>query len=285
MQETTTHKQKGITMKYGFVIPGSDAPTHVEVAREIEAAGWDGVFVADAVYWTHPWVSLAGIAMCTERVRLGTMLTPVSRCRPWELASQTATLDQLSQGRVVLPVGLGAVDTGFDRVGEATDRKVRAQLLDEGLELVTRFWSGQPFSYHGEHYHIKWEAGMWTCSPVQSPRIPIWVVGVWPRMKSMRRALRWDGLLLDKMDDAGAHVPVTPDDVREIRAFIEENREADTPFDIVMEGVTPGNDRKRAVAQLRPYMEAGVTWWIESMWTGGMKKVRARIRQGPPSDE
>jgi len=208
-------------VKYGFIIPGGTAAIHVEMAQEIEAAGWDGVFVADAVYWTDPWVSLAGVAMRTERVRLGTMLTPVSRRRPWELASETATLDQLSNGRVVLPVGLGAVDTGFERVGEATDRRVRAQLLDEGLELITRFWSGEPFSYHGEHYNVDWEAGMWTCSPVQSPRIPIWVVGVWPRMKSMRRALRWDGLLLDMMDEKGEHVRATPDDVRAIKASIK----------------------------------------------------------------
>src|SRR5436305_9815532 len=167
-------------MKYGFVIPGGDLWTHIELGQEIEAAGWDGVFVADSVIGLDPWVTLAAIATRTERVRLGTLLTPVSRRRPWKLASETATLDQLSNGRVVISVGLGAVDTGFDKVGEETDRRVRGQLIDEGLELMTRFWSGQPFHYHGEHYHVDWEPTFWSCNPVQSPRIPIWVVGAWP---------------------------------------------------------------------------------------------------------
>ncbi|MDP9380206.1 MAG: LLM class flavin-dependent oxidoreductase [Chloroflexota bacterium] len=139
-------------MRYGFVIPGGDVKTLVEVAQEIEEAGWNGVFVADGVYGTDPWVSLAAIAVCTQRVRIGTLLTPPSRRRPWKLASEAATLDRLSNGRVILPVGLGATDTGFDKVGEETDRRVRAKLLDESLEIMTGFWSGRKFSFEGEHY-------------------------------------------------------------------------------------------------------------------------------------
>src|SRR5215210_1665136 len=155
-------------MQYGFVIPGGDVPEIVDVAQEIEDAGWDGVFVADGVYGTDPWVSLGAMAARTERVRLGTLLTPVARRRPWKLASETATLDRLSNGRAILSVGLGAIDTGFDSVGEATDRKVRGELLDEGLELLARFWSGQPFSYHGKHYNVEWGTD-WSYKPVQSP--------------------------------------------------------------------------------------------------------------------
>ena len=218
-------------MKYGFVIPGGDVLDHIEIAEEIETAGWDAVFVADGVYGTDPWVSLAAIAVRTRRVRLGTLLTPVSRRRPWKLASETATLDRLSGGRAILTVGLGAIDTGFDQVGEVTDRRVRGQLLDEGLDVMTRLWSGRPFSYSGEHYHVEWDA-TWSYTPVQSPRIPIWVVGAWPHKKSVRRAARWDGLIAAKKEADGSFVQPTPDDLREMKALIEENRaSADGPFD------------------------------------------------------
>ena len=270
-------------MQYGFVVPGGDVDVLIEIAPEIEAAGLDAVFIADAVYGTDPWVSLAAMAMRTQRVKLGTMLTPVSRRRPWKLASETATLDRLSNGRALLPVGLGAIDTGFDQVGEATDRKVRAQLLDEGLELVTRFWSGKPFRFHGAHFHVEWDA-TWPYTPVQSPRIPIWVVGAWPRKRSMQRAVRYDGVIAVKMEGATPFGTITPDDIRAIGAFAAEHRAAEPPLDIVLEGVSPIGDKDQAAAHVRPFAEAGATWWIESMWDvpGGMKAVRRRIAQGPP---
>lgn len=273
-------------MRYGFVIPGGDVGTLVEIAQEIEAAGWDAVFVADYVYGTDPWVSLGAIGARTERVKLGTLLTPVSRRRPWKLASELATLDRLTNGRALLAAGLGATDTGFANVGEATDRKVRAQLLDEGLELMTRFWSGKPFRYEGEHYKVNWGKG-WLYTPVQQPRVPIWVVGAWPRPVSMRRAARWDGVIASKMTGEGSFEQPTPDDVRAMKAFVDEERARtgqSGPFDIVIEGVTPGDNSETAAEILVPFAEVGVTWWIESMWTapGGMKGVLKRIRQGPP---
>lgn len=142
-------------MRYGFVLPFVDARTAGDLAREAEAHGWDGVFVADTVWGIDPWVALAAAAMTTERIRLGTMLTPLSRRRPWKLASETATLDNLCGGRLTLAAGLGAPDTGFAEFGEETDRKKRAELLDEGLEILTGLWRGQPFSYEGKHYRIR----------------------------------------------------------------------------------------------------------------------------------
>ena len=270
-------------MKYGFVIPGGDVLEHLEIAQEIEAAGWDGVFLGDAVYWMDPWVSLAGIAVRTERVRLGPLLTPVSRRRPWKLASETMTLDRLSGGRVILPVGLGAVDTGFAQVGEETDRRVRAQLLDEGLEVVERFWSGKPFSYAGDHYKVEW-GGDWLFTPVQQPRIPVWVVGVWGRKASMRRALRWDGVLASKIGSDGLFNSPTADDVRSIREYADVNRSQSTPFDIVVEGITPTSDQRSWPSRIKPLADAGATWWIESMWEvpGGLDAVLERVRLGPP---
>lgn len=266
-------------MKCGFVLPFVDARTAADLSSEAETCGWDGVFVADTVWGIDPWVTLAAAAMTTERIRLGTMLTPLSRRRPWKLAAETATLDNLSGGRVILAAGLGAPDTGFAAFGEATDRKQRAGLLDEGLDIVTGLWRGQPFSYEGEHYTVRPTEFFPPPPPVQRPRIPIWVVGAWYRQRSMRRALRYDGLLPNVLDGAGRSAELTPERVREMRAHAEEQGIRD--FDIVVEGVTePGS----AVETVRPFAEAGATWWLESMWEGpnGPEELRERLRSGPP---
>ncbi len=273
-------------MQYGFIFPGEGARAAAELAHEAEAAGWDGFFVWDSVWGIDPWVTLAAVAMRTERVRIGTMLTPVSRRRPWKLAGETVTLDRLSGGRLILSVGLGATETGFDKFGEETDRKIRAELLDEGLDILTGLWRGQLFNYSGKHYLVQETTFMPPPPPVQSPRIPIWVVGLWPRTKSMQRVLRYDGLLPAKMGDGGIST-VTPADIREMKAFIEARRTGTTPFDIVMEGQTPGGDRVRAGETVQPLAEAGVTWWLETMWSppNEPEDARARIRQGPPRIE
>lgn len=270
-------------MKYGFVLPSGDARTAADFAYDAEQAGWDGFFVWESVWGIDAWVMLTAAAMRTERIRLGTLLTPPSRMRPWKLASETVTLDHLSNGRVILSVGLGAPDTGFEAFGEVTDRKTRAELMDEGLDILTGLWRGQPFSYDGKHYHIKETTFSPPPPPVQQPRIPIWVVGAWPRMKSMQRVLRYDGLLPSVMDGDGKQRDLTPDDIRAMNAFIDRNRTATTPFDIVMEGVTPGDDLQQATSIIQPWIDAGATWWIESMWSvDSLQTVHERLRQGPP---
>lgn len=271
-------------MKHGFIIPSGDPLTVAGLAHEVEKAGWDGAFYWDGIcvggFDTYdPWVVMAAMAMRTSRVRIGAMLTPPARRRPWKLARETVTLDHLSNGRLVLPVGLGATDDGgFSKVGEPTDKKVRAKLLDESLEILTGLWSGEPFSYEGEHYRV--EEMTFLPKPVQSPRIPVWVVGAWPSKKSMNRALRYDGLLAYT-----TRGEVTADDIREMKRYVEENREGDTPFDIVWEGETPGEDPDRAAEIVKPYAEAGATWWMESPWTppNDPDTLRERIRRGPPS--
>ena len=275
-------------MQYGFILPGGDLSTLIELASEAEDAGWDGVFYWDAIcieaagLMYDPWIVLAAMATRTTRIRIGAVLTPLSRRRPWKVARETVTLDHLSNGRLILPVGLGALDDGgFAKVGEATERKVRAQLLDESLEILTGLWSGQPFSFHGQHYHV--EEMTFLPPPVQSPRIPIWVVGVWPRMKSMQRALRYDGLLPNKMPDDGE---ITPADIQAMKTFIARERSSATPFDIVWEGETPGENHGQASDIVRPWAEAGATWWMETRWgtwsSSREQQVRTRIRQGPP---
>jgi alkanesulfonate monooxygenase SsuD/methylene tetrahydromethanopterin reductase-like flavin-dependent oxidoreductase (luciferase family) len=273
-----------VGVQFGVTLPHDEQPRDlVGLAREAEQAGWDGVFVWDVIIGNDVWVLLTAMMMATERLRLGTMLTPVSRRRPWKLAQETATLDQLSGGRVILPVGLGAPDSGFANFGEEIDRKTRAELLDEGLEIITGLWSGQPFSYEGKHYRVS--ETTFTPTPAQSPRIPIWVVGALGREKSMRRVARYDGLLPHKMGWPDAQV--TPADIREARDYITAQRMATTPFDIVMEASTPGDDPRRAAEIVEEWQSAGCTWWLEAVWDGprqrgGLEGMRKRIRQGPP---
>lgn len=271
-------------MKYGFVLPYGDARIAADYAQAAETAGWDGFFVWEPVWGVDAWVALTAAAMKTERIRLGTMLTPVSRMRPWKLASETATLDHLSGGRVILSVGLGALDAGFKSFGEVTDRKTRAELLDEGLDILTGLWQGQPFSYQGKHYTVQeFTFPHLPPAPIQQPRIPIWAVGAWPREKSMRRALKYDGLLPNKINAEGQIETFTPDDVRQMRAYVQEKRTQTTPYDIVVEGVTPGDAPDKAAEIVRPWADAGATWWIEGLWqAANLEAVLARIRQGPP---
>ena len=278
-------------MRYGFIIPKGDPRTVAELAHEAEESGWDGAFYWDgiAIEWGglvvyDPWVVMAAMAMRTERVRLGAIVTPPSRRRPWKLARETMTLDHLSHGRLVVPVGLGAVET-FGKVGEVTDRKTRAAILDESLEILTGLWSGEPFSFLGDHYQV----GEMTFLPVpvQRPRIPIWVVGAWPREKSMARALRYDGILLNVLNPDGSQGEATPERYAEVAAYVAEHRTQPGPFDIVVEGVTPADDPAAAAAKVRPFAEAGGTWWIESPWQepNDVPDLRRRIAAGPPRVE
>ena len=276
-------------MKYGFVLPLGDARAAADLAAECERAGWDGFFVWEPVWGWEAWILLAAAAMRTERIRLGTMLTPVSRMRPWKLAGETVTVDHLSNGRVILAVGLGAPESGFQMFGEETDRKIRAELLDEGLDIVTGLWSGESFSYSGKHYTVSADAKIVAPPPppVQQPRIPIWVVGAWPRPKSMARALRYDGILPQTYDAEGKPREIVPDDFRDIRAYVEQHRAQPGTIELIMEGTTPGDDPEQAAAKVRPWAEAGATWWIEGMWEtleqpDGPARVLERARQGPP---
>lgn len=275
-------------MKYGFVLPSGEARIAAEFALQAEQSGWDGFFVWEPVWGIDAWVSLAAASMVTKHIHLGTLLSPISRMRPWKLASETATLDNLSNGRVILSVGLGAVETGFKDFGEITDRKIRAELLDESLEIITSLWLGQPFKHVGKHYQVQITSESFRPppKPIQRPHIPIWVVGAWPRLKSMHRVLRYDGLLPNVMAEDGKvrMEPASPGEIIEIKKFIDDNRSQESPFDIIMEGRTPGDNPQAAAKIIRPYVQAGITWWIETMWDEpNLDHVLERIRLGPPN--
>jgi hypothetical protein len=276
-------------MRYGFVLPGGTATEQLEQAVIADEAGWDGVFVWEAAYGVDAWTLLAAMAPRTTRVRLGTMLTPLPWRRPWKVASQAVTLDQVSGGRAILAVGLGAVDTSLGQTGEETDRRVRAEMLDEGIDLIAGFWEGR-LDYASRHYRVDLRARedlARTAQPVQRPRIPIWVVGAWPRPKSMRRVLRCDGLLPACMDDRGFR-DATPDDIRAILRWLDEQGGVRPGFDVVMEGETPAADPVEAAATVAPWAKAGCTWWLEARWAmphdsdERMREVRERLAAGPP---
>ncbi|HRE48363.1 MAG TPA: LLM class flavin-dependent oxidoreductase [Aggregatilineales bacterium] len=282
-------------MKYGFVLPYADPRTAVELACEAEDAGWDGFFTWEPVWGWEAWVVLGAAAVRTQRIKLGTMITPLSRMRPWKLAGETVTVDHLSQGRVILSVGLGAVDTGFAAFGEATDRKVRAERLDEGLAILAGLWGGQPFRYTGKHYTVQPVDFFPPPSPVQQPRIPIWVVGALGSPKSMARALRYDGLIPSIVsvgsDGQKATRQVTPNELREAVAYVKGERTATTPFAFVVEGETFGMAQPAAAKVVAEWADAGATWWMETLWTKaaesatpaeGIALLRERIKQGAP---
>jgi alkanesulfonate monooxygenase SsuD/methylene tetrahydromethanopterin reductase-like flavin-dependent oxidoreductase (luciferase family) len=199
----------------------ADAQVLADLAREAEQAGWDGFFLWDHIGagWEvpigDPWVQMAAMAMTTERIKLGTLVTPVPRRRPWKLAREAVTLDQLSNGRLILGVGIGG-DSGheFSCFGESPDDKLHGAMLDEGLDVLTGLWTGEPFSYQGAHYRI--DGARFLPTPVQTPRIPIWVAGIWPHPRPFRRAARWDGVCALKADEG----TMTPADFRPLTRLL-----------------------------------------------------------------
>jgi alkanesulfonate monooxygenase SsuD/methylene tetrahydromethanopterin reductase-like flavin-dependent oxidoreductase (luciferase family) len=134
---------------------------------------WDHVVYTDTRDVADPWIVLSAIAMRTERMLIGPMVTPIARRRPHKLARETGTLQRLSGGRLVLGVGLGGNRHGeFAFPGEEEDPKARGRLLDEGLEKLQAYWGGE-------------------LQP--AVEVPIWVAGRYPNRRPVRRAARYDG--------------------------------------------------------------------------------------------
>jgi len=273
-------------IKFGLGSYYGSARDTAECARLAEQAGWDGLFIGDAIWCVDPIVSLTAAAMVTSRIRLGTLVIPMPLRRPWKVASESAALDNLSGGRLILGLATGAVWMGWQGFpDEVTGTKARAEMLDESIDILTLLYQRKQFDYAGKHYHLKLtlvDEMHYPPKPVQQPRIPLWVAGVWPRMKSMRRVLKCDGLLPQKMNKEGKFEDVTPADIREMKTYVDANRTLTTPFDITMEGQTTGLDHAQVQDKLYPWIEAGVTWWIEGLWMESTDQIKERIRQGPP---
>jgi alkanesulfonate monooxygenase SsuD/methylene tetrahydromethanopterin reductase-like flavin-dependent oxidoreductase (luciferase family) len=282
-------------MRYAVNVPNfdeyADPRTTAALAAEAEAAGWDGFFVWDHMVFDRrerlpvadPWVLLAAVALATERLRLGPMVTPLARRRPWKVARETVTLDHLSGGRLILGVGLGtpAADE-YGAFGEPTGARERAAMLDEALEVLTLLWSGETVFFHGQHYRLEEVAFLPT--PVQRPRIPVFVAGAWPRRAPLRRAARFDGVVPLKVAADGDLQPLTAADLGELLAIVRAHRAGGEPLEVMVGGVTPGEDPAAALAVVEPLAEAGMTWWTESLEPrrGDLEAMRERVRQGPP---
>lgn len=279
-------------MHFGVYLPNFGAETSAlalaELAREAEKAHWDGFFIWDHILanknqklpMVDPWVALTAIAMQTRRIRFGTTVTPIARRRPWKLARETTTLDNLSGGRLILSVGLGEPgDAEFEAFGEEADPRVRAEKLDEGLDVLNGLWRGRAFSYQGRHYQL--DKVTFRPTPLQKPRIPIWVGGWWPTKAPFRRAARWDGVI--PLKQSGDNL-LTPEDVVGVRDFIRKERTSSEPFDIAIINWTDPSDPKAAAGKVAAYAEAGTTWWLEGLYMqrNSLEELRRRICVGPP---
>jgi len=264
----------------------SHPETLAKLALESEKSGWDGFFL-----WNHlvewdkrvpiydSFTSLVAIALNTTRIRVGTTVTALPRFKPWEVARQTISLDHLSQGRLTLGVGLGTEEScDYERFGENADNKTLAEKLDESLDIITGLWTGRPFSYQGKHYRLQKTSFIPT--PVQKPRIPIWVGGFWPRKAPIKRAAKWDGVIPLKLPEK----LLEPEDLREITSYLRKRNITKAKFDFVNIGWTAGTNRDRDREKVAPFIEAGMTWWLESLYTkrDSPEKMRKRIRLGPP---
>lgn len=260
-------------MRYAVNIPPfTDPITVVELARSAESAGWDGVFLWDHLIWSEssppevhdPWVLLGAIAAATERVRIGTLVTPLTRRRLQVVAKHLLTLDHLSNGRVGFGVGLGEPPVAdFSAWGDEADPRTRGAMLDEGLEVLDGLLRGDDVQHDGEHVTAH---GQLRPGPVQSPRPPIWVAGVVPNQRPLRRARRWDGVV-----PIGSRELLTPDTLSSYLG-------GETPdgWDVVSSWA-PG-------VPAQEYADAGATWLVESTWPteeGWVEEFRARIQQDP----
>ena len=287
-------------MKYAIYLPTfspfGSASIIAGLARDAEQAGWDGMFIWDDVAgtdkdMTDPWIALAAAATATQRIRLGALITPLARRRPWKFARETVSLDHLSGGRLVVGVGAGGGQEQFGDLGDEPDQRKRGEMLDEGLQIVTGLWSGQTFQFEGQHYHLK--PTLFRPTPLQQPRIPIWVAGVWPHPRPLARMARWDGMfpLFWGVQDVAEQRAYLRETVQRVLNLRQENwpDAAEGSFDVIMTGETRADHPDHAREHVAGFAEAGATWWLESLapergggpaWT--FNQLRERVLAGPP---
>jgi alkanesulfonate monooxygenase SsuD/methylene tetrahydromethanopterin reductase-like flavin-dependent oxidoreductase (luciferase family) len=279
-------------VQYAVDIPNfgrwSDPREVARFAREIEDAGWDGlsvwdhILVEDGMEVADPWILLAAAASATDRITLMNLVAPLPRRHPWKLSREAVSVDLLSGGRFVLGVGIGwPTDPEFTRFHQEEDLKTRGDMLDEGLEILTGLWSGEPFSFRGEHYTL--DEVTFLPKPVQLPRIPIWVAGMWPGGRPFRRAASWDGIAPIGFDGTDFY-PLGPDEIRAIVGVIRDHRTSHDPFDVTTAWSRIA-DRAEALDRIAELADAGVTWAREAWhpWTGfEFDDWRRAVLDGPP---
>ncbi|MFX0016143.1 MAG: LLM class flavin-dependent oxidoreductase [Promethearchaeota archaeon] len=273
--------------KFGVYIANygvfTDPQEYIKLSIIAEESNWDGFFIWDHIYLNKdnpeptfdPWILLASVAAKTEKLRMGTTVTALARRRPWKIARETVSLDRLSNGRLILGVGLG-VDTEFSDFGENSDPQVRGKKLDEALDILVGLWTGEPFSYQGEYYRMN--EVQFIPKPIQES-IPIWVGGTWPNKKPFKRAAKFNGIFPLR---EGFNEPLWPDDMKEIIKFIKLHQKIPKSFDVIHTVVT--STKKEENQWIHDYIEAGVTWIVECIYPGrdSIKNIQKIVQQGPP---
>jgi alkanesulfonate monooxygenase SsuD/methylene tetrahydromethanopterin reductase-like flavin-dependent oxidoreductase (luciferase family) len=278
-------------MKFGLSLPnrGSFGDIHLilDLAILAEEVGWDGFFIWDHIAsgvspHIDPWIAMAAVACHTEKMALGIHVTPISRRRPWKVAREIVTLDHLSRGRMVFGVGLGDFrKKEFEAFGEIADPREKAEMLDEGLEIISALQSGDAFTYAGKHYSI--DQTVFNPRPIQEPHVPIWVAGQWPNKPPFRRAARWDGVVPIARGRKKNEF-LTPEEIQAMMEYIGHYRSKESHFDVCLCGETRGKSLLHDKAIIEPYEAVGVTWWIDFIHAGrgSVKENEERIRSGPP---
>jgi alkanesulfonate monooxygenase SsuD/methylene tetrahydromethanopterin reductase-like flavin-dependent oxidoreductase (luciferase family) len=270
----------------GVALPYNSAKISARLAKLAEEHGWEGCFLGDAIWCEDPMIALAAAATTTQHIRLGTMIIPVPLRRPEKIASESVALDYLSEGRLTLGLGTGAVWMGWQAFPDyPKEAKIRGEMLDETIDILTLMYQHKQFDYEGKHYHIKLTAmdeQYYPPKPVQQPRIPLWAVGIWPSRKSIKRALKCDGIILEKVAADGKNEDFTPADIQAIKAIIAENRTDPARIDLVMGGNMLKLPSEEAIEKLNMWQEAGITWWIEGLWEQTEEQAIASIQKGPP---
>jgi alkanesulfonate monooxygenase SsuD/methylene tetrahydromethanopterin reductase-like flavin-dependent oxidoreductase (luciferase family) len=239
-----------------------------DLAATAEAAGWDGFFVWDHLQYgervtaiADVWTCCAAVAMRTETLLFGPMVTPLPRRRPHLVARQAASLTVLSGGRFVLGLGLGDDWVGeFSAFGDESDPKVRGRMLDEGLEVLTALLSGGPVDHHGAHYAAR-EARFHP-----APAVPIWLAGRFGNPAPLRRAARYDGFFVIGLDG--------PHDLGEVTAGLAEHAAA-PGFELVID-VQPEQD-------VEPWLDRGASWVLTRIgpFDLDLAEVRRIVEAGP----
>lgn len=282
-------------MRFGMNVPifgeYADPQLLAALAVEAEEAGWDGFWVWDHLQWSgedegaprqpsvDPTVALALIAAATRRVRIGPMVLPLARRRPAKVARELTTLDRLSNGRLTVGVGLGGPPgLEFGDFGEDVDARVRAAKLDEGLAVLQGLWTGEPFTFTGDHHQVH---GAQLLPPPVQEHVPIWVGGEWPNRAPFRRAARFDGVHPLLFSVPAGQQPAA---IAELVDYVSLHRNASGPYDVVFGGDTAGDGGTADRDLVRRFADVGVTWWMEgiSHWRGPLAAMRERIRRGPP---
>jgi alkanesulfonate monooxygenase SsuD/methylene tetrahydromethanopterin reductase-like flavin-dependent oxidoreductase (luciferase family) len=271
-------------MRFGIeIVPFgefADPRNVLQMAETAEASGWEGVWLWDHLLFPYGsgdlWVMLAAIAAKTRRLKLVSGVAALPRYRPHILARLLTGLDLLSEGRFVLGAGSGAIEEEFTRFGEPGEARVRAEMLDEGLDVITRLWSGEPVEHTGSHYTVAGASLM--PKPIQQPRIPVWIGG--ESRGALRRVARWDGWIVGVIDE-NSEITLPPEKLAVELAYILERREGRGPFEVAVDGVSQPGDSTMAQA----YAEAGATWWFESLFglRGSLDEMLERIKAGPPA--